>query len=81
MEEKELSEVAKKINEAIVAIDEVVDECGLTPGDLDAFEQYLSRQETLGPMFNPTLYAHQGGFVMIDMARRRVEKLRLLLEV
>lgn len=80
MEEKELTIVAARINEAIVAIDEAIDDSELSIKDLDEFESYLSRSETLGPLFNPNLYAHGGGFTMIDMARKRVEKLRYLME-
>ncbi len=76
-----MSEVAVKINEAIVAIDNAIDESELTVDELDEFETYLSRSESIGPLFNPNLYAHGGGFTMIDMARKRVEKIRYLLEV
>ncbi len=81
MEEKQLNDIAERINLICVAVDDAVDESELTVDELDEFESYLSQSETLGPLLNPTLYAHGGGFTMIDMARKRVEKIRYLLEV
>lgn len=71
MSEETLLETARKIENAYVELVNHILE--FTDKELNEFSQYLSRQETIGPMFNPTFFAHQGGFKMVDEAKKRCE--------
>ncbi len=70
IELENLKEIAKKICKAYEAVAN-----GITPNELDVFESYVSQQEVMVPLLDPTGYM-RGKDKLINAARRRVEALK-----
>ena len=73
---KDLIRIGKKINEVI----EAVKNSGLTAKELEAFENYITHQETIAPLLNPN-FIQQHGFKFFDQAKERVRLLRPIIEL
>lgn len=52
----ELDIIGIQIGACIQQIIEMVQQSGLTQEDLNKFEQYVNRQESIGAIFDPTAY-------------------------
>lgn len=72
----ELTVIGIKINNAIKA----VKDSGLTVEELEIFENYITHQETVAPILDPTLIIKLG-FSMFDQAKKRIELLKPILEL
>lgn len=72
---KELEEIGTKINDAYIAVLQHI-----TPQELNKFEDYLSTQEAMVPLLDPTGYMG-GKDKMLTLCRQRVEKLKRFFEL
>jgi len=72
----ELTVIGRQINHAISA----VWNSGLSVKDLEKFEEYITHQETITPILNPTFIVKHG-FKMFDEAKERIRLLKPILKL
>jgi len=72
----ELTVIGRQINHAISA----VWNSGLSVKDLEKFEEYITHQETITPILNPTFIVEHG-FKMFDEAKERIRLLKSILKL
>lgn len=72
----DLMDIGIRINKAIGA----VWNSGLSIKELEEFEAYISRQETVAPLLNPS-FVQKHGFGMFDKAKERIKLLRLIIRL
>ena len=72
----ELTVIGRQINHAISA----VWNSGLSVKDLEKFEEYITHQETIAPMLDPTLI-QKLGFKMFEEAKVRIRLLKPILKL
>jgi len=72
---KELIEIGKKINKAIMAVKEV----GLTQEEISKFAKFINHQETIQPLVDPTNFYKNSK--MFDMAKKKLEVLKPIINL
>lgn len=73
---KKLTAIGVKVNDAI----EAAWKTGLTVKELEELEAYMTHQETILPLVDPTFIV-QHGFKLFDQARERIKLLRPIIEL
>ena len=68
---KELTAIGEKVNDSINAVWEL----GLSIEELGKLEDYISHQETMLPLVDPS-FIQQGGFKLLNQAKKRIELLK-----
>lgn len=72
----ELTGIGKKVNNAI----EAVWKSGLSIKEVEKFEDYITHQETILPITEPTLVLN-GVFKILDRAKERLKLLKPIIQL
>lgn len=72
----ELLAIGYRIKEAI----ETVWKSGLSIEELEEFEEYINRQETVTPILNPN-FIQKHGFKIFDKSKERIELLKPIIKL
>jgi len=77
---EELTEIGIKIGSIISSLNLLVKVSSISLEDLDAFRNYLERQDAVGPLLKPEFFAFEKGFKKVDQARTRVDLIEYILK-
>ena len=72
----DLMDIGIRINKSIAD----VWNSGLSIKELEEFEDYINRQETIAPILNPN-FVQKHGFKMFDKAKERIELLKPIIKL
>ena len=73
-----LGDIGERLTAVFIVLKAAIEAAELTPDEIGAFTDYLNRQESVGAIFNPTFYARQDGFKMLEQVKAQVAAVQLV---